>query len=137
MRRIIVLSGRIGSGKSALAERLARRYGAMIVKSREIIANLLPEVSDRDGLQREGERLDAETLGRWLAHALKSRSFPEDALVVVDARPSQRVTLPGSPPRPTFPASRPERQGTGVYARERAGRLLIRRGLRKSSTVHP
>ncbi len=86
MKRLVVLSGRIGAGKTELAVNLERRYRATIVKSREIIAALKPTAKDsRDALQEGGERLDESTDGRWLADALAAKNFPDDAFVVVDA----------------------------------------------------
>jgi adenylosuccinate synthase len=69
--RIVLLSGPIGSGKTALAKQLVERYGASIVKTRELIAKLRPDLtSARSALQRAGEALDRRDNGAWLAAAL-------------------------------------------------------------------
>lgn len=69
--RIVLLSGPICSGKTALAKQLVERYGASIVKTRELIAKLRPDLaSARSALQRAGEALDRRDNGAWLATAL-------------------------------------------------------------------
>ncbi|MER9031005.1 AAA family ATPase [Mesorhizobium sp. LNJC405B00] len=69
--QIVLLSGRIGAGKTRLAARLVDRHAATLVKTRELILRTLPRTSDkRQELQRAGERLDRQTDGRWLAEAL-------------------------------------------------------------------
>lgn len=86
MRRIVLLSGPIGSKKTTLAKGLRRRYGATVVRTRDLIAELVPGVKDdRTLLQPAGEKLDRETDGRWLADALARMSLPKDGLLVVDA----------------------------------------------------
>ena len=69
--RIVVLSGPIGAGKSALAERLIERYGARIIKTRDLIRAQLPHVKEeRAALQRAGEKLDRADGGNWVKNAL-------------------------------------------------------------------
>lgn len=86
MRRIVVLSGAIGSRKTTLAKSLERRYGALVLRTRDLIGELDPAaVRDRAHLQAAGERLDQETRGTWLADQLKRRELPVDGLVVIDA----------------------------------------------------
>jgi len=69
--RIVVLSGPIGAGKSALAGRLAERYGAQIIKTRDLIRTQLPRVKEeRAALQRAGEKLDRADGGSWVKNAL-------------------------------------------------------------------
>jgi len=69
--RVVVLSGPISSGKTALANNLARRYGAEIVKTRDLIRRQLPRVKEERGaLQRAGERLDRADGGAWVRNAL-------------------------------------------------------------------
>lgn len=85
MKRIVVLSGRIGAGKSALAEKLASRYGAHILKTHEIIEQVTKAEGYRGELQAAGERLDTETNGAWLAREMTKLDVPGDALLVVDS----------------------------------------------------
>lgn len=69
--RIVVLSGPIGAGKSALAEKLVTRYGAKLIKTRDLIRKQMPQIKeDRGALQRAGERLDKEDGGAWVKNAL-------------------------------------------------------------------
>ncbi|WP_210335068.1 adenylosuccinate synthetase [Mesorhizobium mediterraneum] len=69
--QIVLLSGRIGSGKTRLTEGLVERHGAILVKTRELIVRMLPRIRDqRQDLQRAGERLDRQTGGSWVAEAL-------------------------------------------------------------------
>lgn len=86
--RIILLSGPIAGGKSALGDRLVERYGLVQVKTRELIRQARPGTrNQRKSLQRAGDRLDRETNGRWIAEELARlvQRLPEDATVLVDA----------------------------------------------------
>jgi adenylosuccinate synthase len=69
--RIVVLSGPIGAGKSALAESLVKHYGARVVKTRDLIRAQMPLLKEeRAALQRAGEKLDRADGGRWVKNAL-------------------------------------------------------------------
>src|SRR5258708_29117 len=69
--RIVLLSGPVGAGKSALAQQLVDRYGATILKTRALIAKIRPDVAaTRTALQRAGEALDKIDHGAWLATSL-------------------------------------------------------------------
>ena len=69
--RIVVLSGPIGAGKSELAEKLVERYGAKVIKTRDLIRKQLPRVpEERAALQRAGEKLDRVDGGGWVKNAL-------------------------------------------------------------------
>jgi adenylosuccinate synthase len=73
--RIVVLSGPICSGKSELAFNLEKRYGAQVIKTRDLIKQQAPHIEDaRASLQRAGERLDRADGGAWVQNAL-SRFF--------------------------------------------------------------
>ncbi|MGB8910370.1 MAG: adenylosuccinate synthetase [Candidatus Cybelea sp.] len=86
MKRIVVLSGAIGARKSTLARGLHQRYGATVARTRDLITARVPDVeNDRERLQAEGERLDAESAGRWLAEDLSRNSYPSHTLLVIDA----------------------------------------------------
>jgi adenylosuccinate synthase len=89
-RRVIVLSGRVASGKSTLAQGLHDRFGATVFKTQDLLrARLGTERSDRQALQRAGTALDRRTTGRWVADALWRQLELDDgeagALIVVDA----------------------------------------------------
>lgn len=70
--RIILISGPVSSGKTELARRLAARFDAPVIRTRDLIVETLSDrhKTDRAGLQRAGDRLDRETNGQWLAVAL-------------------------------------------------------------------
>ena len=69
--RIVVLSGPIGAGKSALAEKLVEKYDARVIKTRDLIRKQSPQVKEERGaLQRAGERLDRADGGAWVKNAL-------------------------------------------------------------------
>jgi hypothetical protein len=69
--RIVVLSGPIGAGKSALAEKLVARYGATVIKTRDLIRKRFSNMKEeRAALQRAGERLDRADGGEWVRNGL-------------------------------------------------------------------
>jgi adenylosuccinate synthase len=69
--RVVILSGPICAGKTTVVEHLHKRYGAYIVKTRDLIKHQLPRVKDERGaLQRAGEKLDKEDGGAWVKNAL-------------------------------------------------------------------
>jgi predicted kinase len=89
-RLVIVISGRVASGKTTLAEGLGQRLHANVVRTRPILDNQYfvdPALSARAHLQRLGETLDAKTGGRWVAEATARaiRNTSPLRLVIVDA----------------------------------------------------
>jgi adenylosuccinate synthase len=89
---IAVLSGPVSSGKSTLAERLATKYGAVHLRTRELMASHAAAsgyalAMDRAALQKYGERLDTETNGRWVVDGLAPiiAKLGGSGLVVIDA----------------------------------------------------
>src|SRR5437868_4878152 len=88
MARIVLLSGKIASGKSTLSTGLQQSFGAHVVKTKEIIRRLAKNLPlERVSLQDYGEQLDRETGGQWVADAVLSdvKNLPHDALLIVDA----------------------------------------------------
>lgn len=90
--KIIVVSGRVASGKSELATRLSNDYGAILVKTRDLIVALRPSTQpERLPLQKAGEHLDRLNGGQWVADQLaryvNDRPTQEDSsdVLVVDA----------------------------------------------------
>lgn len=68
---IVLLSGRVASGKSSLAKQIALKHNAEVVGTRELIGIARPSIgSSREGLKRAGDALDRETDGAWVATAL-------------------------------------------------------------------
>ena len=87
-RLIIILTGRIATGKTVLAANLAQRFGAHVVKTRELIKIRFPDADpERATFQELGDKLDRQTGGQWVCEALSTRirELPGDALVVIDS----------------------------------------------------
>jgi len=85
---IVLLSGSVASGKSTLASLLKKRFGVYIVKTRELLNNVKPDVpQDRKSLQEFGEELDRKTGGEWVVEELDKvvRAKESDAIFVIDA----------------------------------------------------
>jgi adenylosuccinate synthase len=89
--RVVLVSGAICSGKSALVRHLQGRYGAAVIKTRDLIVRSMSRrKTDRTSLQRAGERLDKADGGEWVAAALTREidSSPEQStpsgLYVID-----------------------------------------------------
>jgi adenylosuccinate synthase len=101
VRRVILLSGPVASGKTTLAEMLVDRYGHRLFKTRELISSLIRTETERTELQQAGERLDRRTGGRWIADALaREVARPdEEASMVVD---SVRIKLQVEAARDAF-----------------------------------
>lgn len=88
MARVILLSGRISSGKSTLSTGLQERFGAEVVKTKNLIRNLADHLpAERQSMQDFGEKLDRETNGEWVADAVadKIHGIPTEGLLIVDA----------------------------------------------------
>tara|TARA_R110001606_G_scaffold344742_1_gene493503 strand:- start:3577 stop:5208 length:1632 start_codon:yes stop_codon:yes gene_type:complete len=70
--RIVLLSGPIGSGKSALVRQLEERYRAKTIKTRELILKKSPRTKpERAALQKAGQKLDGKDGGAWVGEALQ------------------------------------------------------------------
>ena len=85
----VVLSGRICSGKTTLADGLSEVIGASRLSTRDVLRKLAVGPVDRRTLQELGRELDVRTQGRWLATAFGEATetvtpLPNSA-VVVDA----------------------------------------------------
>ena len=87
--RIVVISGRIGAGKTSLAESLAREFGCLRISTRELILALLTDTPEsRSALQAAGEKLDRRTGGSWVADAIAKSGLSRqgaDTVVIVDS----------------------------------------------------
>lgn len=87
-KQIVLLSGRVCTGKTTLSEQFAERFGALQFKTREVIASLARNiVPERGAMQRYGELLDRRTKGQWVCDALsrKLETLDDGAVIVVDA----------------------------------------------------
>lgn len=96
--RVVVLSGAICSGKSALADQLKDRHGAAIIKTKDLIIRRRPRTKpERRALQRAGEALDKIDGGTWVAEELqrtiegRSSSTPSGLYVVDSIRIAGQV----------------------------------------------
>lgn len=90
--RVVLVSGPICSGKSALVRELRENHDAKVIKTSELIlANSPRSKPDRASLQRAGRRLDMKDGGAWVADALRQRiddytsSGTPEGLFVVDS----------------------------------------------------
>lgn len=87
-RTLLMLSGRVRSGKTTLGCLLHERFQARVFSSRALLQRLAgPDADSRAALQHAGERLDRETGGSWLAEpfAHEVAQSPLDAVIVLDA----------------------------------------------------
>lgn len=84
---MILLSGPVAAGKSALCDALESHYGARVFRTTDF---LMDQIGTRDvgrgDLQRAGERWDRQTDGRWVVDALaRLRDLDDSDIVVVDS----------------------------------------------------
>ncbi|WP_041592764.1 adenylosuccinate synthetase [Terriglobus roseus] len=90
--RLVVLSGPIGVGKSTLTKSLATRFGARIVKTRELLdleaQHSFKTIHSREEYQAFGEALDLRDGGQWVANAVHElfRREPADFICVDSVR---------------------------------------------------
>lgn len=89
MRQVVLISGRICTGKSDLARSLEAEFGYRILRTSKILSEIAASHgtgSDRLSLQVLGDKLDADTKFRWVFDAYErySRTLPDGESVVVD-----------------------------------------------------
>src|ERR1700732_1856501 len=92
-RIVVVVSGPVAGGKSALARQLARRFRGQRQSTRGILMGRLKpkEIATRLILQQIGAALDAETGGSWVADRLgreifRARENGVDLVIIDSAR---------------------------------------------------
>ncbi len=92
MRRLVVLSGGVGSGKSSLAQALRDLRDAYVVNTRDLIVALQPDVErSRGALQQAGDALDAEFAAAWVADGLATLNPVEEFVVLDAARRAEQI----------------------------------------------
>jgi adenylosuccinate synthase len=88
-KRLILLSGPVGAGKSTLSMALERDLGVYVVKTRKLLLELASSEDARSNLQAAGEDLDRKTNGTWVANAIQraadASEFGDNADVLVDS----------------------------------------------------
>jgi len=85
--KVIIISGPIACGKSALSRLLCEGFGVPIIKTSDLIKRRLHKTGlDRKGLQNAGNRLDRQTQCAWVAEelALHRRRHGIAGPVIVD-----------------------------------------------------
>ncbi len=88
---IVALSGPVSSGKTTLAQRLAGRYGAVHLRTRELLITYAEATGqqlpvERAALQRYGQQLDKQTGGRWVVDGLSPTIANLDTgIVIIDS----------------------------------------------------
>jgi len=97
MRKVVLISGRICTGKSELANRLQDEFGYHVIHTSLTLKRVAGErrlSDDRLTLQALGDTLDKETDHRWVLKEFQERvaSIPVGAPVVIDnIRTSQQL----------------------------------------------
>ena len=89
IKRIILISGPISSGKTSLSNELASQFHMTVLKTRDLLDERLRSSgrTGRASLQAEGDRLDRRTQGIWLLEELQRRlhATSQDLTVVIDS----------------------------------------------------
>jgi len=92
--QIVLLSGKVSSGKTTLAHFLEKRFGAHIFKTKAYLEEIYPKTEpSRKAMQNRGERLDVTTKGKWVLNGLirminkleESEKDSKPNIVIVDA----------------------------------------------------
>jgi len=85
--KIIVISGPVSSGKTSLAHNITAEFNAHLIKTREILVKRGISSTDRLSLQKEGDKLDIETKGRWVLDGLTTEvnQTKEPTTFVIDS----------------------------------------------------
>ena len=94
--KLVVISGGMASGKSALAERLSAEFGCRVIKTSAIIGNHQSKRAkgNRRSLQRKGNELDRQTNFGWIADQVAREIRPGDGdspVVLEGVRKPQQI----------------------------------------------
>ena len=86
--KLIVISGGLASGKTALADRLKLSFGCYVVRTSSLVWKHLPSGSrgTRRSLQIAGNKLDRQTRHGWIAAEVAQvlRDTPRDVPIVLE-----------------------------------------------------
>jgi adenylosuccinate synthase len=88
MNQLIILSGRIGAGKTTLAENLQNGFGFWQIKTKDFLKARSQDLQlERSALQTLGEKLDSKTNGSWVLEDLEKliREQVNGKAIVLDA----------------------------------------------------
>jgi adenylosuccinate synthase len=87
-KQIVLVSGRVSSGKTTLGDNLVDKFGFIPFKTKDWIRQLACSIEqERGALQNYGDILDQRTQGSWVCDELTRniKDLPDDALILVDA----------------------------------------------------
>ena len=91
IKKIIILSGPVSSGKTTLAQLLKSRFQLKIFKTGDYLKELYPKIEhERKAMQLLGEKLDKRYDGKWVCEGLnnfirKLQKDNSDQVVIVDS----------------------------------------------------
>lgn len=90
MRQVVLISGRICTGKTELAECPSEKFGYYVIRTSQLLkgkATARGQRFDRLSLQAFGDALDIETNNRWLFNEFEAiaEGLPVDRPVVIDS----------------------------------------------------
>ena len=95
MRRLIVISGHVSSGKSTLAQGLSESFGFEVRRTKDWLRRRAGSeaATDRKELQLYGDRFDSETGGRWIVGELTTDlpGLIKDTVIIDSARIKEQV----------------------------------------------
>ena len=89
MRQVVVISGRMCTGKSGLGRRLRDEFGYHLIRTSDLLRKMAIRrggKSDRATLQKIASQLDEKSKGRWILIEVKKaiKSLPPLTPIVVD-----------------------------------------------------